>query len=323
MIEQLVSIIIPTYNRYHIIRDTLNSIQKQTYSNWECIVVDDGSEDATEELMQDYIAKDNRFKFSKRPESMPKGANACRNYGFKLSKGEFINWFDSDDIMLPQKLELQIESLTKNQSAPYCICQSFWFDRTTNTSLGLRAKKITSDSRFEDYISGHNFWLTTAPLWRAEFINKHNLSFDETLHQSQEYDFHIKALSINDDYSIIEEPLVTIVRHDEALSHNILEDEKKVKSNIKVKMMILEKYRHKLSSKGKVKVLEFMTLMFKDLLKEKKVKLAFKVMKDVLKMLKYMDVSFIRKAKFSFKLVTAYASYCIFGRGYNVVKPLT
>jgi len=110
----LVSIIIPTYNRAHLIRETLDSVLAQTYSNWECIIIDDGSTDETNSLLTKYCAKDSRFQYQHRPNNRPKGANACRNYGFELSKGEYINWFDSDDLMMINKLELQVENILKN-----------------------------------------------------------------------------------------------------------------------------------------------------------------------------------------------------------------
>ena len=82
----LISIIIPTYNRSHLLGETLDSVLIQTYRNWECIVVDDGSTDYTPELMEFYIRKDSRFSFYRRPEEKAKGANACRNYGFEKSR---------------------------------------------------------------------------------------------------------------------------------------------------------------------------------------------------------------------------------------------
>ena len=106
MHNPLISIIIPTFNRAHYIQETLDSILNQTYINWECIIIDDGSEDNTQEVLAKYLKKDVRFQFHIRPENRPKGANSCRNYGFELSKGDLIKWFDSDDIMLPNHIEI-------------------------------------------------------------------------------------------------------------------------------------------------------------------------------------------------------------------------
>src|SRR5690606_6713113 len=100
MTEQpLVSILIPNYNKAPYLRETLDSILSQTYLNWECIIVDDHSTDGSYEILEEYANLDCRFKVYKRPDHLPKGGNACRNYAFILSNGEFVNWFDSDDIM--------------------------------------------------------------------------------------------------------------------------------------------------------------------------------------------------------------------------------
>ena len=320
--KQLVSIIIPTYNRAHLIGATLDSIIKQTYTNWECIVVDDGSTDGTEKLMAEYCNKDSRFQFHHRPENRLKGANACRNYGFELSKGEYVNWFDSDDLMLPNKLEVQVFQLEKNIGTPYCICQSLWYDKEINKSLGLRAKNISSNNRFEDYILYKIFWLTTAPIWRKLFLEVNNLAFDETLSQSQEYDFHIHALAISEDYLVIEEPLVQIMKHQEAISYDIFDDEQKLLSNLKVKNRIFNKYSNSISDKGKIKLYEIVTLLFKELLTKKKFKIAFKAMTYLFKNIKHLEIPIIDKINFLCKLSIAFTSYLIFGRGYNLVRPI-
>ncbi|MFT5892137.1 MAG: glycosyltransferase involved in cell wall biosynthesis, partial [Dokdonia sp.] len=104
MMDVKISIIIPAYNREAIIGETLRSIQKQTFTNWECIVVDDGSSDATFQVVTAFAKADSRIKLHKRPEQLLKGANACRNYGFEMSEGAYVNWFDSDDLMLETHL---------------------------------------------------------------------------------------------------------------------------------------------------------------------------------------------------------------------------
>ena len=76
-----VSLIIPIFNRVDYIGETLESIIEQSYKEWDCIVVDDGSTDHTEELLEFYCEKDPRISFIK-GHTFTKGANACRNYGF-------------------------------------------------------------------------------------------------------------------------------------------------------------------------------------------------------------------------------------------------
>ena len=104
----LVSIIIPTFNRSQLICETLDSVLAQTYENWECIIVDDGSTDDTKTVVSEYVKKDSRFQFHHRPINRPKGGNAARNFGYENSKGEYINWIDDDDIMLEDFIKIKI-----------------------------------------------------------------------------------------------------------------------------------------------------------------------------------------------------------------------
>src|SRR5690606_13724900 len=114
--QPLVSIIIPTYNRAHLISETLDSVLAQTYTHWECIVVDDGSNDMTDAVLKAYCQNDSRFSYYKRPLYIKKGPSACRNFGYEKSNGAFIQWFDSDDKMHPEKLQLKIEAAQKYQA---------------------------------------------------------------------------------------------------------------------------------------------------------------------------------------------------------------
>jgi glycosyltransferase involved in cell wall biosynthesis len=130
----LVSIIIPTYNRAHLIGETLDSVLAQTYTNWECIIVDDGSTDDTEILIKKYIAKDTRFRYYKRPENLLRGPSSCRNYGLKMSQGEYINWFDSDDIMLEYFLEKRVLEIKSYPETDIVFCSFIKFDDSGDDS---------------------------------------------------------------------------------------------------------------------------------------------------------------------------------------------
>lgn len=109
-VPDLVSVIIPTYNRGHIIRETLDSVFEQTYRPIEMIVIDDGSNDNTSEIIEQWATKcadDNEFKLHYfYQENM--GANVARNLGLIESCGEHIQFLDSDDLLHPKKFEIQL-----------------------------------------------------------------------------------------------------------------------------------------------------------------------------------------------------------------------
>ncbi len=217
--QPLVSIIIPTYNRAHLIGETLDSVLAQTYQNWECIVVDDGSSDGTDELLAAYCKKDSRFKYHHRPTNKSKGANACRNYGFEVSKGEYMNWFDDDDVMHQDKLLIQVKAL-ENSDYNFSVCQTLVFENSIGNIIGLRSENIYSNDVFYDYITQKISWLTQAPLWKKRFLQKFDYLFDEELQAAQEWEFHCRVLSFCKYFDVINEPLVYIRQHSESISYN-------------------------------------------------------------------------------------------------------
>lgn len=104
----LFSVVIPTYNRAHLISDTIKSVLNQTYQNFEVIVVDDGSTDNTEEIVKS-IESDKLFYYKR--ENSERGAS--RNYGLKVSNGDYINYFDSDDFMMTNHLQVAYDAISK------------------------------------------------------------------------------------------------------------------------------------------------------------------------------------------------------------------
>ncbi|BFM42278.1 hypothetical protein CFS9_09190 [Flavobacterium sp. CFS9] len=128
MNKPLVSIIIPAYNRAHLIGETLDSLIGQTYSNWECIIVDDNSSDKTEETVKLYQEKDSRFKLVLKSNEDKKGASVSRNIGLKIANGDYIQFLDSDDILAVNKLEEQIHLLSNEDEFVISTCKWGRFD---------------------------------------------------------------------------------------------------------------------------------------------------------------------------------------------------
>jgi glycosyltransferase involved in cell wall biosynthesis len=178
-----VSIIIPVYNREHLIGETLDSILTQTYTNWECILVDDHSTDATIAVLEAYRLKDKRIKWVSRPNDRFKGANACRNYGFELSKGEVVLFYDSDDLMLPHKLQVSVETLGK---CDFVVSRSLNFENSRFMEI---PNYPPPDYTFNlpDFFAARVFWITDDVLIKRQAIKK--ITFDETLQSGQEYNF--------------------------------------------------------------------------------------------------------------------------------------
>lgn len=108
--KPLISIIIPTYNRGHILSQTIESVLSQTYINWECLIVDDGSKDDTAKVVNSYKDPRIRYYFKEHEDR-----SAARNFGIKNAKGEYYQFLDSDDLITPRKLELAVKELEKRE----------------------------------------------------------------------------------------------------------------------------------------------------------------------------------------------------------------
>jgi len=214
--NSIISIIIPTYNRANLLAHTIDSIISQTYKNWECIIVDDGSTDDTFKIVLNYVEKDNRIKFYRRPANYSKGANSCRNYGYDKSSGQFIKWFDSDDIMLPNLLEAQIDKIYNSDLS---VCEIFKYD--FNKDIVLGKNKIFSSRLIEKYLTGDVMFYVCGPLWKKTFLEKQTELFDEAVSNLDDWDFNLRMLYQNPKINYIYEPLILYRIHENSLSQEI------------------------------------------------------------------------------------------------------
>jgi glycosyltransferase involved in cell wall biosynthesis len=210
MNNPLVSIIIPTYNRAHLIRETLDSIKAQTYTNWECIVIDDGSTDGTEKIVEEFVQKDARFQYKIRPNQQPKGANSCRNYGFELSKGEFVNWFDDDDVMLLDFIQTKMSFFEPEYEL--IICSGHFTDEKMNVTLTINLNEETF--LFKDYFLGKLQVLTPSVLFRKTFLEGKEL-FSNKIKRGQESELFSRLFFQlpKSSYKILNSPLFLYRQH--------------------------------------------------------------------------------------------------------------
>lgn len=118
MVDNLVSIIMPTYNCGKFIAETLDSVKAQTYQNWEVVIVDDCSTDNTKQVVDTYIANDPRIKYYCLETNS--GAAVARTKAMELADGQYIAFLDSDDLWTPDKLEKQLAFMRDNDYAFSC-----------------------------------------------------------------------------------------------------------------------------------------------------------------------------------------------------------
>jgi glycosyltransferase involved in cell wall biosynthesis len=108
-----VSVIVPCYNQAKYLPVTLESVYLQSLNDWECIIIDDGSPDETKDIAKKWVEKDSRFRYYRKDNG---GLSSARNYGIEQAKGKYIQFLDSDDVILPEKLDRQVNQLENSSS---------------------------------------------------------------------------------------------------------------------------------------------------------------------------------------------------------------
>jgi len=216
MASPLVSVIIPTYNRAKTIIETVNSVLYQSYRNFEVLVVDDGSEDNTADLIAEI--PDRRLKYhlidrSGRP-AVP------RNHGLSLARGDYIAFLDSDDLWLPDKLVSQVEMLESNQDIDVCYGYTASFGDTTERQILFRTKFPKSQSNKNFLLFGNKVPLMTT-LFRRSFLEKNRLRFDQDLAVAEDFDFVLRSSASGGKFRLLEKILGHYRMHDVQLSKEI------------------------------------------------------------------------------------------------------
>ena len=130
MENKLVSIIIPCYNQGLFLDETLQSVYNQIYKNWECIIVDDGSTDNSATTAKKWAAKDSRFQYFFKENS---GVSDARNFGMQCATGEYIQFLDSDDFLMTEKLSKSMEEIAVQKVD--IICTNFMMFSTFDKPL--------------------------------------------------------------------------------------------------------------------------------------------------------------------------------------------
>lgn len=230
----LVSIIIPVYNQEKYLAETLNSVINQTYSNWECILVNDGSRDGSVAVINEYLAKDNRFHFI---NSENKGVSNARNLALKQVKGDYILFLDGDDLIHPDKLQLALSNFQQNTDLSIVFNTTNYFQDTIENTLypmkidadllsfnklllywnekiilpihsAIIKKSLFEGIEFNTNLTAQEDWLVWLRLFQKNpqvvvldkvlsYYRKHNTSRTQTVSLK---DDHFKALQIFENY---------------------------------------------------------------------------------------------------------------------------
>ena len=206
MSKPFFSIVIPTFNRSKIISRSVDSVLRQTFSDYEIIIIDNGSNDNTDELIRKKY-KDAKIKYFYQ-EGSGSPANP-RNKGIDLAKGRWICFLDSDDEWFPNKLEVVFQTI---KDTPECevICHNeIYFSETKQSPEKVLRYGPNSENMYKDMLIYGNRLSTSAVSLKKDFLKKFKLNFDEdpNLATVEDYDLWLNLAFRNARFKFIKESL--------------------------------------------------------------------------------------------------------------------
>jgi glycosyltransferase involved in cell wall biosynthesis len=208
----LVSVIMPTYNRAHLIVSTLDSVFQQTYRPIEVIVADDGSCDGTADVVQNWAdgkrAIDTSFSVRYLRQDNA-GPSAARNLGLSECSGEFIQFLDADDIIHQNKLAMQVSAI-RRKNVDFCVCNYQSFTETLST-LGPVVDFQSRSHTIDDFPAQYPMD-TPAPLYRRDLILA-NGSWDDYLNAGEDFEYNFRMIARGAKGIWLKEVLLYVRKH--------------------------------------------------------------------------------------------------------------
>jgi len=221
--DRIVSIIVPVYNGARFISDTLESIRRQAHPRWECIIVDDGSTDNTANVIKGCVAGDDRFLYIYQPN---KGLSGARNAGLERAKGEFIQFLDADDVLLPSKLAEQLTYMSeKDATVSYT-------DYSTGSATDIyspadfyKPAQFRSPDQLSELITRWESSLVIPPhswLFHASFFREKRVRFDPALPNHEDFDCWVNIFRLSPAVAYLDKKLCIYRVSEGSMSRNMI-----------------------------------------------------------------------------------------------------
>ncbi len=209
-----VSVIIPTYNRRAYVQEAIESVLAQTYTDYEIIVIDDGSTDGTAEALREQYGDRIRYEWQEN-----QGVSAARNHGIELACGKYIAFLDSDDLWCPEKLEKQIAYLERHPSTGMVFSEAWVIDsKGTLVSTSKLNEAISAESLSLESLCYENHINVPSSVVVDKGIIETAGGFDHSMSQGEDYDLFLRA-RVHTSVGIVREPLTAYRVHSEGASN--------------------------------------------------------------------------------------------------------
>lgn len=206
MVSDLVSIITPVFNREELISATINSVLRQSYENWELIILDDNSTDNTLSLIKGLQKRDSRINIYVKPQECKKGPASSRNIGVSLARGDYVIYLDSDDLLLPECLQNRINIFNQNRREDFLVFPQVQMDERASSGRLINSQNSEDILTRFLKLSPQSLdvpWLNTAPIWKLSAIKSFGLRWQDDLIWDDVV-YHVNALSLGMKFQFIE-----------------------------------------------------------------------------------------------------------------------
>lgn len=234
-----ISVVVPCYNQAVFLDDCINSLINQTYTNWECILVNDGSTDNTEEIALNWQKKDHRIKYIKKING---GLSSARNTGIQNVTGDFVQFLDCDDYLYNEKFEKSVKEIN-NQTNTVVITNFQLFDSATQTVLPPHCiLKKEYFSQKEILLKWDNTFSIPihCALFSRDIVEKYK--FNEELKAKEDWIFWLQAYENAPETHFIEEYLLAYRMNSASMTHNLFFMlENRIKALEKLEQVISDK----------------------------------------------------------------------------------
>jgi glycosyltransferase involved in cell wall biosynthesis len=234
----LVSVIIPCYNQGNYLNETLESVYNQTYTDWECIIVDDGSTDETNVVSNQWVEKDNRFKYFYKDNN---GVSSARNLGIQKSTGKYFQFIDSDDLLEETKIEVSLNLLNDNFNSNVIVSNFKMVSSDSKTITDAFCKLKKELFTLENFLYQWNKTFSVqvqCGFFEASLFD--TISFPENLSAQEDWVVWIELFKKNAKFIFIDKPLALYRIHPTSRMMTLGIDDNQIK--------ILDNFREILSS---------------------------------------------------------------------------
>ncbi|MCP4705586.1 MAG: glycosyltransferase [candidate division Zixibacteria bacterium] len=237
----LVSVIIPVYNRKEYLRQTIESVMQQTYTNIELLVVDDGSTDGSREIIDSYSE---RIIILEHPNRANKGQSAATNLAIKHAHGEFIAILDSDDFWEKDKLNIQVNHFNSNPDVGLVYCNGVAVNDRNEWLYNIYTSDHKENNKPEAILIDCYIFIPTNSLVKSSVFNQIG-PLDESLRVAQDHDLAIRLAEATN-FAYIDKKVFSYRRHKGSISN------KSTKIRWINAFIILEKARQRYNYTNKV-----------------------------------------------------------------------